>query len=112
MKRTFFDLIPRGGLQIVSFAIVTASVAQAASEISAVEKRRVVVDAAARLAKPAPVESLPENLALPFSPPGFDLTDPQEQAAAAAAANGSGKAVTGQKGISDREILEELASKL
>jgi hypothetical protein len=82
----------------------------AASDISPVDKRRVVVETATQLSKPGNAAPLPENLALPFSPPGFNLSEAQERAAATAAANGNSPAA--QKAGSDREILEELAAKL
>lgn len=80
------------------------------SDISAPEKRRVTVELANRLAKPEPVAPLPEQLAMPFAPPGFDQTDAEERATAAAAASRANSQVA--KVSSDRENLERIASKV
>jgi hypothetical protein len=110
MKRYFTGAdLPRG-LFIATITTAMTLVGQAAtSQITTVEKRRGVVESAVKLAKPGVAAPLPENLALPFGPPGFELTEAQERAAAAAA---SGKTTAVSQVGSDREILEQLAAKI
>jgi hypothetical protein len=81
----------------------------AASDINSPDKRHATVERAARLAKPSSPAALPADLAQPFSPPGFELTDAEEQSAANALA---GKTTSAPKATSDRETLEQIASKV
>ncbi|MEO7412738.1 MAG: hypothetical protein ABIZ81_05215 [Opitutaceae bacterium] len=99
LRRVLFASIP------VFFA---ASAYAAASEITSTDKRRRVVETATKLATPGLAAPLPDDLALPFSPPGFGLSDADERAAAAAA---NGKSA-GPKALSDREVLEQIASQI
>jgi hypothetical protein len=81
------------------------------SDIASPEKRRGAVDLAAGMAKPVKTVVLPADLANPFSPPGFELTDAEERAAANAANNRSGQ--TGQpKMVTDRETLARIAPQI
>jgi hypothetical protein len=80
-----------------------------ASDLSAPEKRRSFVEQASRLAKPAKPAPLPADLALPFSPPGFELSDAQERAAAPGTTSQSAPI---QKTATDRETLEQIASRV
>lgn len=61
------------------------------SDIAPPEKRREVVELALHLAKIMPARPLPAKLAQPFAPPGFNLTDAEEQAAALAAGKSTAK---------------------
>jgi hypothetical protein len=67
-----------------------------------------MVELASQLAKPGKSAPLPDALALPFGPPGFELTDAEEQAAKSTA----GKTVGAPKVSSDREMLEQIATKI
>lgn len=80
----------------------------AAANISGPEKRRTAVELAGRLAVVETPSPVPPALPVPFSPPGFELTDAQERAAKAAA----GKANAAPRLVSDRETLEEIAAKI
>jgi hypothetical protein len=83
------------------------------SEIVPSEKRKVSVEKANVVAKQKVPAALPETIAEPFAPAGFDLTDAEEAAAAAAAAR---QANQGNPSIpappSDHELLEAIVSKV
>lgn len=102
------SLVARGLLLALVGASLPLKGWAANSDIPAPEKRRVMVESATKLAKPGVAAPLPEDLPLPFTPPGFELSDAQERAAAAGTA---GKATPGPKVSSDRELLEEIATK-
>jgi hypothetical protein len=59
--------------------------ARVESEIAPPDKRRASVEKAVAISKQTKPDPLPATLSLPFAPPGFDLTDAEEAAAAAAA---------------------------
>lgn len=80
-----------------------------ASDLSAPEKRRVFVERAGSISKPVKPAPLPSDLSLPFNPPGFDLPDGQERATAVAAGQG---APVVQRAVTDRDTLEQIASKI
>lgn len=94
------------------------------SDLVSTDRRRLTVDQAQRLVRPADPVPLPAELAQPFNPPNFDQPDPEEAKIAAAAAavraagqpGNTGPAAPGgsQAGrpIGDRETLENLAAKL
>jgi hypothetical protein len=111
MKRHLSSLGFTRGLLIVAAWVTLVTVARAASDIASQEKRRSVVESAINLAKPGTAVPVPQDLALPFSPPGFELSDAQERAAAAAAAAANGKTPAELKVASDRETLDQLATK-
>jgi hypothetical protein len=93
----------------------TALHARVESEVSTPEKRRAIVDKATKAAKQTKAEPLPAELLQPFSPPGFELTDAEEAAAAEAArklANANSATPTGPAAPSDHEILEAIVSKI
>jgi hypothetical protein len=82
------------------------------SELSTPDKRRMSVETAATVAKQVKPAVLPVTLNQPFSPPGFDLTDAEEAAAAAAAArlaNPNGPIVVPE---SDHQLLEDITAKV
>lgn len=109
MKRFSARLLITRGLLIASVGASLPLIGRAAtSDIPPPEKRRGKVESAAKLAKPGVAAPLPEQLPLPFTPPGFELSDAQERAALA---NVGGKASPGPKVSSDRETLEEIATK-
>src|ERR1017187_3501375 len=60
--------------------------ARVESEIAPPDKRHVSVEKAANLAKQTKAAPRPAEIVQPFAPPGFELTDAEEAAAAAAAA--------------------------
>lgn len=95
--------------------LLSSSVAFAAkapaSDIANPDKRRATVELATRLAQANEVKPLPAELALPFSPPGFEQTDAEERANAMAAASRTAQQVA-PKTSSDREILERIATKV
>lgn len=82
----------------------------AASDINTPDKRRAAVERGAQLAKAGQPKPLPDELALPFAPAGFELTDAEEQAAANALAGKTSAAAP--KVTNDREILDQIASKV
>ena len=94
------------------------------SDLVSTDRRRLTVDQAQRLVRPADPVPLPAELAQPFNPPNFDQPDPEEAkiAAAAAAARAAGQAGNAGPATSggpqaarpmgDRETLENLAAKL
>jgi hypothetical protein len=80
------------------------------SDIAAPEKRRVSVELAAGLAQPAKSAPVGADLVNPFSPPGFELTDAEERAAAAAANVKTGQpGQAGPRVATDRETLARIA---
>jgi hypothetical protein len=83
------------------------------SELAPPDKRSVFVDKAKLIAKQTHAAPLPLTLNQPFAPPGFDLTDAEE---AAAAAEASRRANAGNPAIpappSDRQLLAEIAAKV
>jgi hypothetical protein len=102
-----------GALALV-LCLAPAARARIESEIAPPEKRHAAVDKAILIAKQAKSAPLPAAaLGTPFAPPGFDLTDAEEAAAAAAAAR---LANQGNPAIppppSDRQLLEEIVSKI
>jgi len=96
--------------------LAPAAHARIESELASPEKRRVTVDRAVELARQTAVAPLPTDIALPFAPPGFNLTDAEEAAAAAAAARLSAKANPGAASAppppTDRELLESIVAKI
>lgn len=129
---------PRSVLVPVGFLLGLASAATALgkplADIVSAEKRRSIVELAQLLTRPPEPVPLPADLAQPMNPPGFDQPDPEELRAAAAAsaraaaataaaaagglpgAGGSGGAGGAAGGpaplMSDRELLESIASKI
>jgi hypothetical protein len=78
-------------------------------------KRQSAVDAAKRLARPPAPEKLPEDLPHPFNPEGFDgpVAPPPGTAKAGPVAPGGATPPAPPAGpISDREIIETLATHL
>lgn len=98
---------------LLAGAVAPRASARVESEIAPADKRKASVDLASSTAKMAKIAPLPENLVLPFAPPGFDLTDAEEAAAAAAAARllnqGNGPTPVAE---SDHQILEEITAKV
>lgn len=92
------------------------------SDLVALDKRRVTVELADKLSRPPLPAQLPENLALPFNPPGFDQPDPEELRAAAVAAAAAARAATAprpaagtpaaSRPLNDRETLAAIAAKI
>ena len=114
MKRiTQSRLLAIGAAVLLCGLLAPKAHARVESEILPADKRKASVDLAAATAKQAKLAALPENLSLPFAPPGFDLTDAEEAAAAAAAARllnqGAGPVVVAQ---TDHQILEEITAKV
>lgn len=102
-----------GAMVAVLGILAPTAGARVESEIAPAEKRRVSVEKAAHLAKPTVAAALPAELSVPFAPPGFDLTDAEEAAAAAAAARLANKgSSTAPAAPSDRDLLEEIVSKV
>ena len=102
---------------LVALAVFGPSAfARVDSEIASPEKRRVSVDQAVKLAKQTKAAALPAEIALPFAPPGFELTDAEEAAAAAAAARlaaaSNGSNAAGPAPPSDHELLEAIVGKI
>jgi hypothetical protein len=88
---------------IAWITIVTGAVAAAAtSDIPGPEKRKAIVDTAARLSRIPEVAALPESIPNPFSPAGFDQAE--------------GAQPRQEKGISqplsDRELLNAIAERI
>jgi hypothetical protein len=109
MKSRFSSLT---AARLLALGLLGSSLAQAkvpASDLTSPEKRRTVVEQASQLAKPSKAAGLPEELTSPFSPPGFDLTDAEERAASSVATT---KVVGAPKLSSDRELLEQIATKI
>lgn len=106
-------------LAVLPISALGASPQKQASDILPPSRRQQVVDLAAALTRPAVPVSLPENLPLPFSPPGFEKTG-SEDASGAAAPSQPPAAGTVAPSVSppplppagDREILETLAARL
>jgi hypothetical protein len=84
------------------------------SEIESPDKRHISVERAMHLAKIRKADPLPDSLFNSFAPPGFDLTDAEEAAAAAEAARlaagNAGPVVVAPP--TDRELLDIIASKI
>jgi hypothetical protein len=90
---------------------VSSAAARVDSELSTPDKRKQSVETAVRTSKLVRLDALSLDMANPFSPPQFSLTDAEEAAAAAAAArqNGTGPIVAPP---SDKELLSAIASKI
>jgi hypothetical protein len=101
--------ITRGLMMFIGGIFCACSARAASSEITPPEKRRAILEAAANLAKPAVAAPLPSSLAVPFNPPGFELSDAEERAAAALASGA--KTTTARKIESDLDILEQIVTK-
>lgn len=82
------------------------------SDLAPPEKRRGAVEACLRLAKPVPPAPLPEELPLPFSPPGFEKPDPAEVRAVAASRAVAATIAATAKPSTDRELLVHIAARL
>ena len=103
------------GTLIALGAFPAVARARVPSEIETPDIRRISVEKAALIAKRSKAAPLPAELAQPFAPAGFELTDAEEAAAAAAAARRAG--ATGQGGaapapLSDRELLQSIVAKV
>ena len=106
MKSRFLSLT---AARLLALGLLSSSFAHAktpASDLTSPEKRRTVVEQASQLAKPSKAAVLPEELTSPFSPPGFDLPDGAEPATSTV------KGVVAPKLSSDRELLEQIATKI
>lgn len=94
--------------------LAPAARARIESDLASPEKRHLSVEKAVELAKQKVITPLPDTLPLPFSPPGFDLTDAEEAAAAAEAARRSGVPLAA--GVppppTDRQLLETITAKI
>jgi hypothetical protein len=95
---------------LIFFMALPAGVfaAAAKSDIQPPLKRQATVTTAERLANRAVLPPLPEDLASPFNPPGFDKPEVSESDASQVAATPT--AAPPPPG--DREILESLAAQL
>jgi hypothetical protein len=83
------------------------------SEIAPPEKRKVSVERAAALAKPAKLAPLPDTIDVPFSPPNFEMTDVEEAEAAAAEARRAAAAGAPVQTVkSDHDLLQEIVGKI
>ncbi len=101
--------IVMAGLVLASAALAAkAPVARKApeSDLASIEARRIAVDLAVSLAKQDTPAALPESLAQPFNPPGFNRAARQE---ALASASGPAAPV---KLAGDREILAAIAPRV
>ena len=90
--------------------------ARVESEVSTPEKRKLSVERAVRLSKQTKADPLPAEVLLPYAPPGFELTDAEEAAAAAAAARLAAAvnpgAPSGPAAPSDHDLLESIAENI
>jgi hypothetical protein len=100
------------GVLVAALGLLPSSArAREDSEIAPPDKRHLAVEKAVHLAKIKKADALPDDLFNSFSPPGFDLTDAEEAAAAARLlAGNAGPAVVAPP--TDRELLEAIASKI
>jgi uncharacterized membrane protein len=111
--------IPPAGLWalvVLCAVCVPAARARIESELAPPDKRKATVEKAATLAKRTVVAPLASDLADPYAPPGFDLTDAEEAAAAAAAARQAALLNPGAAGVAapptDRQLLESIVAKI
>ena len=110
-------ILPAALVALVAFAaLAPRALARVESEIAAPDKRRVSVEKAASLAKQTKAAPLPAEIAQPFAPPGFELTDAEEAAAAAAAARLAAASnqvgSSGPAAPSDHDVLESIVGKI
>jgi hypothetical protein len=82
------------------------------SEVSTTDKRKVSVEKASAIAKQIKPTVLPTTINQPFAPPGFDLTDAEEAAAAAAAARLANPNGPVTAPVSDHQLLEDITAKV
>lgn len=100
------------------FALVAAlgpfaprAAARVDSELATPEKRHQAVDKAVHVSKLVRVEALAPDLANPFDPPQFSLSDAEEAAAALAASRRPGQGHV-EAPPTDRELLATIAAKI
>ena len=110
MSASLFRAIGGG----VLLAVAGASSALAArsavpSDLVPPAKRATAVELASKLARQYDPVALPADYPRPFSPPGFDQRDPEEEKAKAAAAQ---VATEPAKPAGDRQILEAIAPRV
>lgn len=100
-----------GALVAALGVFVSAAAARVDSELAPPEKRHQSVEKAVRVSKLLRVDALSPDIANPFAPPQFELTDAEEAAAAAAAARqtGHGPIVVPP---TDRELLAAISAKI
>ena len=119
--KTFSPRLAAGALALAGFASLAS--AKPLSDLISPEKRRLSVELAQRLTRPPEPAPTPADLPQPFNPTGFEQPDPEEvKAVALALAKAGGGPAPGPGGgggpnqparaPGDREILENLASKL
>jgi hypothetical protein len=89
----------------------TSAAARVDSELAPPEKRHQAVEKAVRVSKLVRVDTLSPDLANPFSPPQFALSDAEEAAAAAAASRQPGQGAV-EAPPTDRELLATIAAKI
>ena len=93
-------------------ALASGAVAKPLSDLISPEKRRVSVEQAVRLARPASLDPLPADLPQPFNPASFEQPDPEEVRALAAAQAAAVTVSSPAKPTTDRELLAHIAARI
>ena len=100
------------GLALLSAAIACAAPAakpkSAKSDIVPPDQRRASVELAEKLAHPAPLEPVPEDIPQPFSPPGFEKPDGSANPDRGGAADPKAPVMP----QTDRDVLAAVAAKI
>jgi len=111
MSSSLFRAISGGVLLAVAFAPRTLAAKSAAvpSDLAPTIKRVATVELADKIARQHDPVPLPADYPHPFSPPGFDQRDPEEERAKTAAAQVTSEPA---KPVGDRQILEAIAPRV
>lgn len=99
-------------LLLAAAALAGRSAAAPLSDVMAPDKRRPIVDTAARLAAPPAIAPLPAPLINPFNPPAFGQPDPEELRAFAAAQASAQAAAANSRPSTDLDLLNLIAARI
>jgi hypothetical protein len=94
---------------LLAVAIAPFALAAPQPDLAPAAKRAATVELAGKIARPHDPVPLPADYPRPFSPPGFDQRDPEEEKAKTAATQVATEAA---KPTGDRQILEAIAPRV
>ena len=109
MSSSHFRVIGGVLLAVASASCALAARSAVPSDIIPSAKRAPTVELASKIARQNDPAPLPADYPHPFSPPGFDQRDPEEEKAKAAAVQ---VATEPAKPAGDRQILEAIAPRV